>query len=82
MIVSPEKGVLNTHNEDLRFPYHLRMGLSTLMANKLRQEITDTLSNICICGSRAESTMHFLALLSHIRRSEGKVDETSSTISK
>ena len=60
MIVSPEKGVLNTHIEDLRFPYQHTMGLSTLMANKFRHKFTDTLSNICICGARAESTMHFL----------------------
>ena len=59
MIVSPEKGVLNTHSEDLRFSYQLRMRLSTLKANKFRHEFTDTLSNICIYGSRAESTMHF-----------------------
>ena len=59
MIVPDEKSIFNIHDNNLRYLYQLRVGLSPLRAHKFKHNFLDTPNDLCTCQSGIESTTHF-----------------------
>ena len=58
-----KKTIFNIHDPiDLRYLFHLRVGLSPLRSHKNLHNFIDTPSGNCICNHGIEDTNHFLLL--------------------
>ena len=61
VIRPPKKSMYDIHNpEGTKLIFQLRLGLSKLKLHKMNHNFKDTSNSACACGSKRESTSHYL----------------------